>query len=96
MGRGRAGVIGEAQEVVRAGVVKLRQLDQRPHGDLPLAFFIPAVYDRIHPQNSGYFLLFQIFVVSDVCKPSEVHVITQVTLPFGRLPLAKTNYTVNS
>ena len=72
------GFIGEAQQVVGAGAVKRRQLDQHPGGDVPLADFIVGIAYLGAVEDLRQVLLPQVPVLPQVAD-SSIH---SVRLPW--------------
>ena len=73
---GRPRVVSPAQDIVRAGVVELRQLEQGPHRDLPDALLVAAVDLQIHIQVGRHRPLGQIAVYSEIRNTAKIHTIT--------------------
>ena len=46
-------LVRQAEDVVRGDMIELRELDQRPHRDLPHPRLVPAVDFRMHDKISG-------------------------------------------
>ena len=50
---GPGGVVGASQQIVGAGVVIVRKLDQCPKGKITNPLFVSAVYLQIHSKQAG-------------------------------------------
>lgn len=72
-GSGAGGIIGAAQQIVGAGAVVIRQLDQRIEGEIPVALLVAAVDLRIQIQHSRHGLNGYIVVFAKFVDSSEVH-----------------------
>lgn len=63
-------LIGAAQQIVRAGLVKVRQLDEHIRGDVPLAHFIVRIADLGTLQIRRQILLIQVPVLPQIADTS--------------------------
>ena len=69
-GRIGRGLIGTAQEIVCAGAVEIRQLQQYVGGDVPFAHFIVGIADLGALQIGGQVLLQQVPILPQVADAS--------------------------
>ena len=65
--------VRKTKDVVDADSVVFRQPNQKPHGNLTRAGFVPLVGLAVHPDDFSELPLGEVVVGSQFCKPAEVH-----------------------